>query len=94
MSDRIEAILDRGRRARAVLEDATVTEAMDFITEALQRQWRATTAKMTDTRESLFHQIAAIDATRAQLKNWVEDARFEQDKLDKDQKRKALRIVR
>jgi len=91
--DRIAAILDRGRRARAVLADETVTEAMDHIAEQLQRQWRSTTAKMTEHRESLFHQIAAMDATRAQLRTWVEQADYEQAQIDRANARK-LRVVR
>jgi hypothetical protein len=92
--DRIETIMDRGRRAKAVLEDATVTEAMDHISGQLQAQWRATTAKMTEHRESLFHQVAALDAIKAQLHAWANDAKFEQDKLAKEEKRRALRLVR
>lgn len=91
--DRIQAILERGRQARAVLDDPTVMQAMDHISEQLQRQWRATTAKMTETRESLFHQIAGLDATRAQLKAWVEQADYEQKQLDKQNTRR-LRVVR
>ena len=91
--DRVEAILERGRRARAALEDETVTEAMDYIAEQLQRQWRATTASMTQRREELFHQIAAIDSTRAQLRRWVDDADFEIAKREKAKERR-FRVVR
>lgn len=91
--DRLEAIFDRGRRAKAVLEDETVTEALDYISDSLLRQWRATTSTMTATRETLFHQIAATDALRAQLRSWVETAAFEQAKLDKQNDRK-FRVVR
>ncbi len=93
MEDRIQAAIERGRQARAVLENATVMEAMDHISEQLQKQWRSTTAKMTETREALFHQIAGLDATRAQLKAWVEQADYEQSKLDKANERR-LRVVR
>ena len=91
--DRIEQIMERGRRARAVLDNETVTEALDHITAQLERQWRATTAKMTETRESLFHQVAAMDALRAQLKGWVEAADFEQKQLEKHNARR-LKLVR
>lgn len=93
MTDRIQAILDRGRRARAVLEDDTVGEAFDHIAAQLQKQWRSTTAPMTEHRETLFHQVAAIDAVRSQLRQWVEAADFEQAKLDKANERR-LRVVR
>ena len=88
-----EAIYERGRRSRAVLDDATVTEAFDHIVEQLQRQWRATTAPMIGPRETLFHQIAAIDAVRAQLKSWAEAADFERAQQDKRDTRK-LRVIR
>ena len=91
--DRLEAIFERGRRAEAVLDNETVTEALDYISESLLRQWRATTSTMTSTRETLFHQVAAMDALRAQLRSWVETAAFEQAKLDKANERK-FRLVR
>lgn len=93
MTDRIQAIIERGRRARAVLADETVTEAFDHISEQLQGQWRSTTAKMTEHREILFHQVAALDAVRAQLVSWRDAADFEQAKLDKQNERR-LRVVR
>lgn len=92
--DRVEAILERGDRARALMGNATVAEAMDHITEQLVRQWRSTTAKMTDTRESLFHQIAAMDAVRAQLRSWVEQADFERAQIEKQEQRRKIRLVR
>lgn len=92
--DRVQAILERGRQARAVLDNETVMAAMDHITDQTQKQWRATTAKMTETRESLFHQIAGLDAVRAQLKLWVEQADHEQRQLDKQNARQKLRVVR
>jgi hypothetical protein len=91
--DRVEAILERGRRARAVLGSETVVEAIDHIAEQLQAQWRSTTSTMTAQREILFHQVAAMDAIKRQLHQWVADAAFEQAKIDKQQDRK-FRIVR
>lgn len=91
--DRIEAIMERARRARAVIEDATVIEAIDHIANETQKRWRSTTAGMAEARETLFHQIAALDAIKAQLKAWVEQAEFEQQKIDKQQNRR-LRVVR
>lgn len=93
MTDRIEAILERGRRAKAALGDETVVEAINHIADQLQAQWRATTSPMTAHRESLFHQVAAMDSIKRQLKQWVDDAAFEQAKLDKQNERK-LRVVR
>jgi hypothetical protein len=95
MTDRIEAAIRQGERARVVLENSTVTEAMDHISAQLQKQWRATTSAMTQRREELFHQVAALDAIRAQLRSWQEAGEFEQAKLNKQNERKdRLRIVR
>lgn len=93
MTDRVEAILQRGREARAVLENETVLHAMDLITERLQRDWRSTTANMTQRREELFFQIAAMDAVRGQLKAWVEQADYEAKQADKQNTRR-LKLVR
>lgn len=91
--DRLEEIHERGRRARAVLENETIVEAMDHITDQLQRQWRATTSPMTEARERLFHQLSALDAVRAQLKSWVDAADFEKAQQDKREARR-LRVIR
>lgn len=91
--DRLEAIFDRGRRAKTVLENETVVEALDAISDGLLKQWRATTSTMTNTRETLFHQVAAVDALRAQLRSWVEMAAYEQAQLDKKNDRR-MRLVR
>lgn len=93
MTDRIQAVLERGRRAKAVLENPTVTEAMDHIADQMLAQWRSTTSAMSAHRETLFHQVAALDSVKRQLHQWVADAAFEQAKLDKANDRK-FRIVR
>lgn len=87
------ALMERGRRAKAVIENVTVVEAIDHIASELQKQWRSTTSPMTAQRESLFHQVAAMDSIKRQLHLWVADAKFEQDRLDKASERK-FRIVR
>lgn len=93
MTDRVEAIIEQGRRAKAVLDNPTVMEALDYIADQTQRQWRATSAPMAPHRETLFHQVAALDSIKRQLEQWVAAAKFEQDKLDKANDRK-FRIVR
>jgi hypothetical protein len=91
--DRVEAILQRGRRAKDVLENETVVEAIDHIADRLQAEWRATNSPMAAHRESLFHQVAAMDAIKRQLTQWAADAAFEQAKIDKQNDRR-LRVVR
>ncbi len=94
MTDRVRAIIEQGERARTVLGNEAVIDAMDHISNQLQQQWRSTTSPMTQRREELFHQIAALDAVRGQLKTWVEAAKYEQEKLDKANQRRPLSLVR
>jgi hypothetical protein len=89
--DRIAAIISRGRAAGAVLSNETVVRAFDYITERLQAEWRSTAAAQAQHREALFHQIAGLDAVRAQLKQWADAAKFEQARLDKAEERRPRR---
>lgn len=92
-----ETVLDRGRRAKAVLEDATVMEAIDYIATHLTQQWRCTATAQAPHREALHAQIAGLDALKMQLRGWVDQAKHLETKLAKDEQRRAnspLRLIR
>lgn len=92
-----EAVLERARRARAVLNDATVTEAFDFIADRLTADWRNTNGAQAAHREVLHAQIAGLDSVRRQLAAWVDQAKGIEIKRERDAQRKAaspMRLVR
>jgi hypothetical protein len=72
--DRVQLQLERGRKAKALMEDETLSEAMKEIETRLTQQWVAMPSHNTEGRETLFHQVAALHAIRGQLKFWADDA--------------------
>jgi len=81
--DRVQRGLDRGRRSAGLLADEVLTEAFDSIEARLTDQWRATPSHSKDEREALFHQVAAVQSVRAQLKAWSDDAKFVAAQIEK-----------
>ena len=92
MSD--EAVFDRARRAKAVLENETVTEAIDHIAERLTAEWRHTPTSLSLHREILHAQVYALDSLKAQLAAWIDQARALEIKREREaQRRRPLRVV-
>lgn len=81
--DRVQAQLDRGRRARALLDDATLNEALDEIRGRITAEWQDTAAVSKDKREVLYQQVAAVDALKGQLTRWAEDQVYLSARLEK-----------
>jgi hypothetical protein len=84
-----EAILERARRARALLEEETVMEAFAFIAERLTQEWRHTTTAQAQHREALHAQIAGLDALKAQLAAWIDQAKVIEIKREREAQRQA-----
>jgi hypothetical protein len=68
------ARLARGRKAKDVLSSEMIAEALDFLTDRACAEWRGSASANYDAREEAFRQVAAIDALKAQLKVWADDA--------------------
>lgn len=81
--DRTQAAIDRGRRAQSLINDPALDEAFGAIEQRLADEWRNSASASRDKREVLFHQVAALQSVRDQLKRWSEDAVFLAAKLEK-----------
>lgn len=81
--DRALLALDRGRRADMLLNDETLIEAFRDIEVRLTNEWRNSASASKEMRETLHHQVAAIQSVRDQLRRWSEDAKFIAAKLEK-----------
>lgn len=81
--DRTQLALDRGRRASNLLADETLHEAFRSIEDKLADEWRNSASASQEKREVLFHQVAALQSVRDQLKRWSEDAVFIAAQIEK-----------
>ena len=63
----------RGDRARNLLNDDVLKDALDMIEKDCLDQWRATSFRDADAREKLWMQVKAIDIFRAKLHQAVAD---------------------
>ena len=80
-------VIQRGRDAKAWLEDAYAQGRLDQIAEETIKRWRSSAAGAVQLREHYAAEVRAIDALRAKAKQEVSDADFEQRKLDKERAR-------
>lgn len=88
------ARLARGRKAMDVLSSEAIADALDYLADQAVADWRKSPAMNEDLREVAYRQVATIDALRAQLSAWAEDAKglaVKQDKLREREEAKAAR---
>lgn len=81
--DRTQLALERGRRARSVLADDILIDAFAEIEGRLKEQWVNAPSLATEARETLFHQVAALQSVQSQLKTWADDATFIAAQIEK-----------
>lgn len=81
--DKVQASIDRGRRAENLLADEVLSQAFEEIERKLTEQWRNTSDASSDAREALFRQVAALQSVRGQLKHWSEDAKLYAARIEK-----------
>lgn len=75
LSEHELARLARGRKAMDLLGAEITAEAFDYLTDVATAEWRTSASANYDAREEAFRQVAALDALKAQLSAWAEDAR-------------------
>ena len=81
--DQTQAALIRGRHAESLLQDEVLSEAFSEIENRLMAEWRDSASLSHEKREVLFHQVAAIQSVRGQLKRWSEDAIYLASRIEK-----------
>ncbi|GGL48411.1 hypothetical protein [Caulobacter rhizosphaerae] len=63
----------RALRARALLGDETLQEALDAIEAGLMAQCRGTAPGAVSLREEIWGEIRALQSIRTKLKSWDTD---------------------
>lgn len=85
--DEAQAVLDRGRDAQALLDNAGVMDGLRRMSERIIADWRNAARSAPTLRDELHAQVAAIDALVSLWKRDVEGADFLRAKQAKAAKR-------
>ena len=64
---------ERARRARALLQDDLMMEALAMLEQDAIEAWGATALPETENREIYYHQLLGVKRARQQLVNWSRD---------------------
>lgn len=79
----------RSLRAKALLDDDTFQEVVADLSEGLIAQWRATASGSAMLREQIAAEVRALDAIKARLQGWIDEATFEAKKVERIERRRA-----
>jgi len=80
-------ILNRGRNAENLLNNTTLSEAFEEMLTDTSRAFLATKRMEYDERDELHLRATAIQALRAKLNGWMNDAVVEAAKLQKQSRK-------
>jgi hypothetical protein len=80
--------IDRGREAERLLNNHVLSQAFEAMLGEVSLAWLATKPVQIDDREELYARAQAISSLRARLTAWMNDAKLEAARLEKQQRRK------
>lgn len=75
--DRARERIERGNRAREIIESDVFKEALAEAQAATFRAWQRTKPGETERREWLFNQMNAFDSVAQVLRIWADSGNFE-----------------
>jgi hypothetical protein len=84
-----DAIVARGRQAKAILESKVLTEAFESAKQKYIQAWERTTPQQVDERESMYYALQALEMVRHELQVFSDDA----DKAVYDQQQRDKRAA-
>jgi hypothetical protein len=90
----IYAVIAKGQRAAELLENTTLLEALDTLEADAINRWRNSMSRDIDGREALYATMQGIEALRVSLSAWVEAAKHEAAKLEKQRARDEAKATR
>jgi hypothetical protein len=88
MSD-LRREVSRGARAKAILEDEIVTEALEAIEAELRADWEGSAPDDTAGREVAYRMLRAAKAFRERLRKVIDDGSVAQAEIEAQER--ALR---
>lgn len=84
------AIIARGRQAKAILESDVLTEAFASAKQRYITAWERTNPQQVDERESMYYALQALEMVRHELQVFSDDA----EKAVYDQQQRDKRAVK
>jgi hypothetical protein len=93
LEDIAQAKINRGQRAKHLLDDPVLNEALDALIADADKVCDQTKPNEVDLREECYRAKQAIRALRKKLGYWVSDGTLEQmhlDELNMKEKRNAV----
>lgn len=79
----------RSLQAKALLENETFQAVIEDLSVGLIAQWRGTASGSAMLREQIAAEVRALDAIKARLQGWIDEAKFEADKIARIERRRA-----
>jgi hypothetical protein len=79
--------INRGMRAKHLLDDAVLMEAFDALLDDADKSRESSAPHDVDLREECHRAKKSIEALRKKLAFWVADGSMEQARLDEEEKR-------
>jgi hypothetical protein len=83
----------RGARARELLDNTLLTEALDAIEREVVQQWGECPARDKDGKEALWQLYKTSQKFRNLLLGYVETGRYEAEKMRHIEEKRGLRAV-
>lgn len=78
-----EKVISRGRKARQLLSDETLSEAFEDIKADIWTKFQSSNEGDSAKREQLYFQLKAVELLQIKLSAYDSNGTFEQLKLDK-----------
>lgn len=78
-----EKVIKRGRNARQLLSDSTLTDAFEDIKSDILSKFQTSNEGDSAKREQLYFQLKAVELLQIKLSAYDSNGTFEQLKLDK-----------
>jgi len=89
-----EEEIRRAERARAILGDPLVTEALAALESAATEAWRSTGAHDVDTRERAWLMLRLAERFRAHFESLVENGRLAKSRLVELERERRFTLFR
>lgn len=83
--------VERGERARRILEDELYINAFSVVKDYLMRKWSATDLQDVATREQLFLQVGLLDKLKSTLEFYLQNGKVAYFGIEQEKRRKNVK---
>lgn len=86
-----EELRQRGEKAKDIVNNEVVQEALNAIRDSYMKTWRKSPARDTEGREHIYVMMKIVDSFEANLKSYIAEGELA-DKILADEKGKIRRM--